>query len=124
MATTEWAVSLTSIPDTKNSAQDVSASYGSFATGNVAASKDLVVSDAMQMRFSADYFSSEGFQNYATIYPGSPNNIKGMTTDKTKNSNIRLQNYFRPTQDTNGFMRLGYSTMADLSNNFADCAQF
>jgi iron complex outermembrane receptor protein len=103
----------------KNSSQDVSASYGSFATGNVAASKDLIVSDAMQMRISADYFSSEGFQNYATIYPGSPSNTKGMTTDTTKNSNIRLQNYFRPTQDTNGFMRLGYSTMADLSNNFA-----
>lgn len=103
----------------KNSSQDVSASYGSFATGNVAASKDLIVSDAMQMRFSADYFSSEGFQNYATIYPGSPNNIKGMTTDATKNSNIRLQNYFKPTQDTNAFLRMGYSTMADLSNNFA-----
>ncbi|QWD64403.1 TonB-dependent receptor [Polynucleobacter sp. MWH-UH2A] len=103
----------------KNSSQDVSASYGSFATGNVAASKDLIVSDAMQMRISADYFSSEGFQNYATIYPGSPSNTKGMTTDSTKNSNIRLQNYFRPTQDTNGFLRLGYSTMADLSNNFA-----
>jgi outer membrane receptor protein involved in Fe transport len=103
----------------KNSSQAVSASYGSFGTGNVSASKDLMVSDAMQMRLSADYFSSEGFQNYATIYPGSPNNAKGMTTDSTKNSNIRLQNYFRPTQDTNGFLRLGYSTMADLSNNFA-----
>jgi len=104
----------------KNSGQDVSASYGSFATGNVAASKDLIVSDAMQMRFSADYFASEGFQNYATISPGSPNNIKnGMGTDAVKNSNIRLQNYFKPTQDTNAFLRLGYSTMADLSNNYA-----
>ncbi len=103
----------------KNSSQDVSASIGSFATGNVAASKDLIVSDSMQMRFSADYFSSEGFQNYATISPGSPSNIKGMTTDSTKNSNIRLQNYFKPTQDTNAFLRMGYSTMADLSNNFA-----
>ena len=103
----------------KNSSQDVSASMGSFATGNVAASKDLIVSDAMQMRFSADYFSSQGFQNYATISPASPSNIKGMTTDVTKNSNIRLQNYFKPTQDTNAFLRLGYSTMADLSNNFA-----
>jgi iron complex outermembrane receptor protein len=104
----------------KNSSQDVSASYGSFATGNVAASKDLIVSDAMQMRFSADYFSSEGFQNYATISPGSPGNIKnGMGTDAVKNSNIRLQNYFKPTQDTNAFLRLGYSTMADLSNNYA-----
>ena len=104
----------------KNSGQDVSASYGSFATGNVAASKDLIVSDAMQMRFSADYFSSEGFQNYATISPGSTSNIKnGMGTDAVKNSNVRLQNYFKPTQDTNGFLRLGYSTMADLSNNYA-----
>ena len=104
----------------KNSEQDVSANYGSFATGNVAASKDLIVSDAMQMRFSADYFSSEGFQNYATISPGSPGNIKnGMGTDAVKNSNVRLQNYFKPTQDTNAFLRLGYGTMADLSNNYA-----
>jgi iron complex outermembrane receptor protein len=104
----------------KNSAQEASASYGSFGTGNVAASKDLIVSDAMQMRFSADYFSSEGFQNYATISPGSPSNIKnGMGTDAVKNSNVRLQNYFKPTQDTNAFLRMGYSTMADLSNNYA-----
>jgi len=104
----------------KNSSQEVSASYGSFGTGNVAASKDLIVSDAMQMRFSADYFSSEGFQNYATISPGSPSNIKnGMGTDTVKNSNVRLQNYFKPTQDTNAFLRMGYSTMADLSNNYA-----
>ncbi|QWE31086.1 TonB-dependent receptor [Polynucleobacter sp. Adler-ghost] len=104
----------------KNSSQDVSASYGSFGTGNIAASKDLIVSDAMQMRFSADYFSSEGFQNYATISPGSPSNIKnGMGTDTVKNSNVRLQNYFKPTQDTNAFLRMGYSTMSDLSNNYA-----
>ena len=104
----------------KNSSQEVSAGYGSFATGNVAASKDLIVSDAMQMRFSADYFSSEGFQNYATISPGSPSYIKnGMVTDAVKNSNVRLQNYFKPSQDTNAFVRMGYSTMADLSNNYA-----
>jgi len=103
----------------KNSSQEVSASYGAFGTGNVAASKDLIVSDAAQMRFSADYFASEGFQNYASISPAPANNTKGMTTNATQNSNIRLQNYFKPTQDTNAFLRMGYSTMADLSNNFA-----
>jgi len=103
----------------KNSSQEASASYGSFGAGNVAASKDLIVSDAMQMRFSADYFSSEGFQNYATISPGSASYIKnGMGTDAVKNSNVRLQNYFKPSQDTNAFIRIGYSTMADLSNNY------
>ena len=109
----------------KNSSQEVSASYGSFGTGNVAASKDLVVSDAMQMRFSADYFSSEGFQNYATISPGSPSNIKnGMGTDTVKNSNVRLQNYFKASQDTTGFLRMGYSTMADLSTNYVIAPNF
>ena len=104
----------------KNSAQELSTSYGSFATGNIATSKDLIVSDALQMRFSADYFSSDGFQNYATISPGLPGNIKnGMGTDAVKNSNVRLQNYFKPTQDTNAFLRMGYSTMADLSTNYA-----
>ena len=104
----------------KNSSQEASASYGSFATGNVAVSKDVMVSDAMQMRLSADYFSSEGYQNYATIAPGSPSNIKnGMGTDTAKNTNVRLQNYFKPSADTNAFLRLGYSTMADLSNNYA-----
>jgi len=74
----------------------------------------------MQMRFSADYFSSDGFQNYATISPGSPNNIRnGMGTDAVKNSNVRLQNYFKPTQDTTAFLRMGYSSMADLSTNYA-----
>ncbi len=104
----------------KNSSQDVSASYGTYAAGNVAASKDIIVSDGMQMRFSADYFSSDGYQNYATISPGSPNNVKnGMGTDAVKNSNVRLQNYFKPTQDTTGFLKFGYSTMADLSTNYA-----
>jgi len=80
----------------------------------------LIVSDDMQMRFSADYFASEGFQNYATISPGSPSNIKnGMGTDTVKNTNVRLQNYFKASPDTNGFFRMGYSTMADLSNNYA-----
>ena len=104
----------------KNTLQEASASYGSFATGNIAVSKDVMVSDALQMRLSADYFSSEGYQNYATISPGSPSNLKnGMGTDAAKNTNVRLQNYFRPSADTNAFLRLGYSTMADLSNNYA-----
>ena len=104
----------------QNSSQDIAASYGAFGTGNVAVSKDIVASDAYQMRLSADYFSTAGFQNYATIFPASPNNIKnGMGTDSAANSNIRLENFFKPTADTNAFLRLGYGTMADLSTNYA-----
>ena len=50
-----------------NSQQEVSASIGTFGTGNLAASKDLMASDALQLRFSADYFATDGYQGIATI---------------------------------------------------------
>ena len=104
----------------KNSQQDVSASYGSYGTGNIAASKDIIASDSMQLRFSADYFSTAGYQNVATISPGSPSNIyNGQGPASSDNSNFRLQGYFKPTTSTNGFFRMGYHTMADLSSGYS-----
>ncbi|MBT8523652.1 TonB-dependent receptor [Polynucleobacter paneuropaeus] len=103
-----------------NSQQEVSASYGTFNTSNVSASKDLIASDALQLRFSADSFNTDGYQNYASISPGSPSNIKnGMGTGTSSSSNVRLQSYFKPTQDTKGFFRVSYSSMSDLSNNYS-----
>ena len=103
-----------------NSQQEVSASYGAFGTGNVAASKDLIASENLQLRFSADYFNTDGYQNIATISPGSPANIKnGQGPASSHNSNVRMQGYFKATQDTNGFFRVGYHTMSDLSSGYA-----
>ena len=103
-----------------NSQQEVSASYGAFGTGNVAASKDLIASESLQLRFSADYFNTDGYQNIATISPGSPANIKnGQGPASSHNSNVRMQGYFKATQDTNGFFRVGYHTMSDLSSGYA-----
>ena len=105
--------------DPKNSRQDVSANYGSFNTSNVAASKDIIASDALQLRFSADSFNTDGYQNVATIAPASTANLKGgMTTGKASNENARLQGYFKLSQDTSGTFNTGYSTMADLSSNY------
>lgn len=103
-----------------NSQQEVSASYGAFGTGNVAASKDLIASENLQLRFSADYFNTDGYQNIATISPASPANIKnGQGPASSHNSNVRMQGYFKATQDTNGFFRVGYHTMSDLSSGYA-----
>ena len=103
-----------------NSQQEVSASYGAFGTGNVAASKDLIASENLQLRFSADYFNTDGYQNIATISPASPTSIKnGQGDAASHNSNVRMQGYFKATQDTNGFFRVGYHTMSDLSSGYA-----
>jgi len=103
-----------------NSQQEVSASTGTFGTSNVAASKDLIASDALQLRLSADYFATDGYQNIATISPGSPANVKnGQGPASSHNSNMRLQGYFKPNADTNGFFRVGYHTMSDLSSGYA-----
>ncbi len=103
-----------------NSQQEASASYGAFGTGNIAASKDLIASENLQLRFSADYFNTEGYQNIATISPASPTNIKnGQGPSASHNSNVRMQGYFKATQDTNGFFRVGYHTMSNLSSGYA-----
>ena len=103
-----------------NSQQEVSATTGSYGTSNVAASKDLVASEALHLRFSADYFATDGYQNIATISPGSPANIKnGQGNSSSHNSNMRLQGYFKASPDTNGFFRVGYHTMSDLSSGYA-----
>lgn len=103
-----------------NSQQEASASYGAFGTGNVAASKDLIASENLQLRFSADYFNTDGYQNIATISPASPTSIKnGQGDAASHNSNVRMQGYFKATQDTNGFFRLGYHTMSDLSSGYS-----
>ena len=103
-----------------NSQQEASLSYGAFGTGNVAASKDLVASENLQLRFSADYFNTDGYQNIATISPASPTSVKnGQGPASSHNSNMRLQGYFKATPDTNGFFRMGYHTMSDLSSGYA-----
>ncbi|WP_353433115.1 TonB-dependent receptor [Polynucleobacter sp. MWH-UH23A] len=103
-----------------NSQQEVSASMGSYGTGNVAASKDIMASDALQLRFSADYFATDGYQQIATIAPAAPNSIKnGQGPASSYNSNMRLQGYFKTSQDTTGFFRAGYHTMSDLSSGYA-----
>ena len=103
-----------------NSQQEATASIGAFGTGNVAASKDLIASDNLQLRFSADYFGTEGYQNIATISPASPNSIKnGQGDAASHNSNMRMQGYFKTSPDTNGFFRVGYHTMSDLSSGYS-----
>lgn len=103
-----------------NSQQEVSASYGAFGTGNVAASKDLIASENLQLRFSTDYFNTDGYQNIATISPASSANIKnGQGPSASNNSNVRMQGYFKANQDTNGFFRVGYHTMSNLSSGYA-----
>ena len=118
-----------------NSRNEASISYGSFGTGNVAVSKDLSVNEALKVRFSADYFSTDGYVNPATISPATlwPNTKRlpnvataqqaplqpGMSNASAQNSNIRMQGNMKFSQDTDGFFRAGYSTMADLSSNYS-----
>lgn len=118
-----------------NSKNEASVSYGSFGTGNVAVSKDLAVSEAMKLRFSADYFSTDGYVNPATISPATlwPNTKKipnvttpqqaplqpGMSNASAKNTNMRVQGDLKFSSDTSGFFRVGYSTMEDLSSNYS-----
>ena len=118
-----------------NSKNEASVNYGSFGTGNVAVTKDFAVNDVLKLRFSADYFSTEGYVGAATISPAPmwpkmttlPNNptaqqaplAPGVSNSSAQNSNIRMQGNVKFSQDTDGFFRTGYSTMADLTSGYS-----
>ena len=99
---------------------EVSASLGSLHTAEIAMARDIAVSDALKLRVSADSFRTQGYQTIATTHPAPANNVKaGQGTAYDRSSNVRLQAYWTPSADLNGYFRLGYHVMKDLSSNYA-----
>lgn len=102
---------------------EVSGSIGSYETGTVAVSKELAMSDSFKLRASADYFSTQGYQNIATISPSSQSALKtGMGNESAENANYRLQGSAKLSQDTDSFFNLGLHSMSNLPTggyNFA-----
>lgn len=115
-------INITTKPISDNKGE-VSGSIGSYATGTVAASREFSINDSFKMRASADYFSTEGYQNIASIYPSSPAAIKrGMGNESAENANYRLQGSLKMSQDTDGFFNVGLHSMSNLPTggyNFA-----
>jgi iron complex outermembrane receptor protein len=94
---------------------EASASIGSYSTGTAAVSKEFSLSDSFKLRASADYFSTEGYQNIASISPSSPSAVKpGMGNESAENANYRLQGSAKLSRDTDGFFNLGLHSMSNL----------
>jgi iron complex outermembrane recepter protein len=123
-------VNIRTKPITDNKGE-ISASYGTFNTSNVAASKEVAVNEVLKLRFSADYFNTDGYVNQPTVYPATvyPNLGKislsngkpmvapllpGMGPESANSSNYRLQGSFKISSDTDAFFNLGSSNMQNL----------
>ncbi|OYY15903.1 MULTISPECIES: TonB-dependent receptor [unclassified Polynucleobacter] len=107
-------INITTKPISDNKGE-VSGSLGSYATGTAAVSKEFAISDSFKLRASADYFSTEGYQNIATISPASPAAIKrGMGNESAESANYRLQGSLKVSQDTDGFFNFGLHSMSNL----------
>ena len=91
----------------KDGSAEISASAGSFGTSNLAASKNVVVSDALSLNFSVNRMQTNGYQTtpaqYTWLYPD-----KHSPTDL--NAAYQASAYFKPSADLHGFLRLGYFT--------------
>jgi iron complex outermembrane receptor protein len=115
-------INITTKPISDNKGE-MSGSIGSYATGTVAVSKELAISDSFKLRASADYFSTEGYQNIATISPSTQGAVKpGMGNESAENANYRLQGTAKLSRDTDGFFNLGLHSMSNLPTggyNFA-----
>jgi iron complex outermembrane receptor protein len=107
-------INITTKPISENKGE-ISGSIGSYATGTVAVSKELAMSDSFKLRASADYFSTEGYQNIATISPSSQSALKtGMGNESAENANYRLQGSAKLSPDTDSFFNLGLHSMSNL----------
>jgi len=107
-------INITTKPISENKGE-ISGSIGSYATGTVAVSKELAMSDSFKLRASADYFSTEGYQNIATISPSSQSALKtGMGNESAENANYRLQGSAKLSLDTDSFFNLGLHSMSNL----------
>ncbi|QWD74828.1 TonB-dependent receptor [Polynucleobacter sp. TSB-Sco08W16] len=112
---------------------EVSASYGSYNTSNIAASKEIAVNEVLKLRLSADYFNTDGYINQPTISPAtkypSKNSygqsaplLPGMGPESANSANYRLQAALKLSSDTDAFFNIGSHNMQNLPTggyNFA-----
>jgi iron complex outermembrane recepter protein len=107
-------VNITTKPISDNKGE-ISASYGTFNTSNVAASKEFAVNDALKLRISADAFHTDGYMQYPNMYPAKPASyIKGpVGPEYAESRNFRLQGDLKISADTTGFFSIGSSQMSN-----------
>ena len=119
-------VNITTKPISDNKGE-ISGSIGSYSTGAAAASKEFAISDAFKLRASADYFSTDGYQNIASISPAKPGTsnsiLPGMGNESAKSANYRLQGDLKVSQDTNAFFNVGLHSMQNVPTGGYDFAR-
>jgi iron complex outermembrane receptor protein len=122
-------INITTKPISDNKGE-VSASYGSYGTGNVAASKELAINDVLKIRVSADYFATDGYVVQPTISPATtyPNKkttsvlanqqaplLPGIGPSSANAANYRLDGSLKLSSDTDAFFKIGSHNFTNLS---------
>lgn len=84
---------------------NLSMSYGSFNTSNIAIDKNVVVSDVLRIRMEATQLQTHGYQvtpsQYLYMYPG-----KAAPTDAS--DGYQFSAYFTPSNQIKGFFKANY----------------
>ncbi len=122
-------INITTRPINENKGE-ASASYGSYGTGNVAASKEMAINDVLRLRVSADYFATDGYVVQPTISPATtyPNKkttpvlsnqaaplLPGIGPASANAANYRLDGSLKLNSDTDAFFKIGSHNFTNLS---------
>jgi iron complex outermembrane receptor protein len=87
-----------------NSGQ-VDVSYGSYGSSNISLNKNFSDSKEFGINLLIDQLDSKGYPMFAR---GQEYKLPGAGPINATNTNIQLTSYFRPSNDLNGHLRLGY----------------
>lgn len=104
-----------------DNAGEVSLSAGQQGAANFAAGKNFVLSDALSFNLTADQSRTDGYQTTPAEHLW---RFAAKQPVGSKNTNLQLTTYFKPTADLNGYLRLGYHIQdQDISYQFANNVQ-
>lgn len=77
----------------------------SMNTTNLAASKNLVLSNGLALRVSGDVLDTDGYQTTPPAYLGT---MPGKGTSSARNANAQIAAYYTPAASWSAFARVGY----------------
>ena len=99
----------------------LSLSFGSQGTRNIALNKNWAVNDALGFNLAADYYHTDGYQTTPAEYRW---RFPDKDPVRAVNKNIQLTTFFRPSAALRGYLRLGYHVQdQDISYRYGNNVQ-
>ena len=96
---------------------EINASLGNMNSQNFYVAKNIQISEDFKLRLSFDYMNTDGYVPTPTFFNGLYKLSAGQTSNSDNQANFRIDSIYRLSQQTTGFIKLGYHQQNQFINN-------